>query len=122
VTGDVQAFLTARVLRLHPGRRVATVKLRSVGRGRSYASAYSGAAPSEQLCAVVDPFTSRRLGRVVKVDPVAGGGAELSLIIGDDRAWQALAAGSAKVDVLVSFEGASGADPYGGRPVRVEVG
>jgi hypothetical protein len=120
VTGEVQAFMTARVKTLHPGRRVATVELRSVGRGRSYAGAY--VAPSEQLAPVADLRTRRQVGRVVKVDPTPGGGAELSLVVADDSAWNSLAAGSARVDVQVAFTDSIGGDPIGGRPLRVEIG
>ena len=116
--GEVGAFLSARVLRLHPSRRVATVALRPVGRGQSYAGAY--VAPTEQLAPVVDLRTSRQLGRVVKVDPV-GSGAELDLVVGDDDAWAALAAGTARVDVQVAFTSSIGGEPVGGRPLRVVI-
>jgi hypothetical protein len=109
------------VLRLHPTRRIATIGLKPVGRGRSYRGAYSGA--SGQLAPVTDPRArGRHIGRLVKVDPVAGGGAELDLIIGDDDTWHSLAAGTAKVDALVSFTGSSGGDPVDGRPLRIEIG
>jgi hypothetical protein len=117
--GEVQAFLTGRVLHLDPTSRRATVALRPPGRGRSYAGAYVGA--TEQLAPVTDLGTSRRIGRLVKVNPTATG-AELDLIIGDDDAWQSLAAGTARVDALVAFTGSSGGDPIGGRPVRIEIG
>jgi hypothetical protein len=118
VIGEVQARLAARVLRLNPARRIATVALRPVGRGRSYAGAYVGA--TSQLAPVTDPWTSRQIGRLVKVDPTATG-AELDLIIGDDSAWHSLAAGTARIDALVAFTGSSGGDPVDGRPVRVEI-
>jgi hypothetical protein len=121
VIGEVQVRLPARVLRLSPGRRLATVMLRGVGRGRSYAGAYAGA--TGQLAPVADgsPFgRGRRLGRVVKVDPTASG-AELDLIIGDDDTWQSLAAGTARLEAVVAFEGSNAGDPTGGRPVRVEI-
>jgi hypothetical protein len=118
--GEVQAFLAGRVVRLSPSRRVATVALSPVGRGRSFAGQYVGA--TGQLAPVTDLRTSRQLGRVVKVDPVAGGGAELSMVVGDDDTWLALAAGTARVDVLAAFTGSSAGDPVDGRPVRVEVG
>jgi hypothetical protein len=117
--GEVGAWLGARVLRLHPGRRVVTVALKGVGGHRCYRGQY--VAPSEQIAPVADARTKRRVGGVVKVDPVAGGGAELSLVVGDDDAWLALAAGTAKVSVLAAFTGSSGG-PVDGHPVRVEVG
>jgi hypothetical protein len=116
----VEAFVAGRVLRLHPGRRVATVTVKGVGGRRSYSGAY--VAPSEEIAPVVDHWRKRPLGRVVKVDPVAGGGAELSLIVRDNEAWHRLADGSARIDVLVAFESSSSGDPVDGRPVRVEVG
>jgi hypothetical protein len=123
VRGDVGAYLAARVLRLNPSRRVATVTLRRVGRGQSYAGAYSGA--SGELAPVtdlrIDPRISRQLGRVVKVNPTATG-AELDLVIGDDDTWQSLAAGTARISALVAFSGSSSGDPVDGRPVRVEIG
>jgi hypothetical protein len=119
VTGEVQAFLTARVVRLSPARRVASVALRRVGRGRSYAGAYSGA--SGQLAPVTDAFTSRQLGRVTKVNPTATG-AELDLIVADDDTWHSLAAGTARIDALVAFAGSAGGDPVDGRPLRIEIG
>jgi hypothetical protein len=121
VIGEVQARLAARVLRLNPARRIATVTLKPVGRGQSYAGAYVGA--TEQLASVADgsPFSrGRQLGRLVKVDPTATG-AELDLIVGDDDAWQALAAGTARIEALVAFTGSSGGDPVGGRPLRIEI-
>jgi hypothetical protein len=117
--GEVQAYLAARVLRLHPTRRVATVTLKPVGRGRSYAGAYVGAA--EQLAPVTDLRTSRQVGRLVKVNPTAAG-AEIDLIIGDDSTWHSLAAGTARIDALVTFTGSSGGDPVDGRPLRIEIG
>jgi hypothetical protein len=116
--GEVGAYLAARVLRLDPARRVATVALSPVGRGRSYAGAFVGAA--EQLAPVTALGTSRQVGRLVKVNPTAAG-AELDLIIGDDETWQSLAAGSVKVDALVGFTGSRGGDPVGGRPLRIEI-
>jgi hypothetical protein len=122
VTGEVQVRLAARVLRLNPGRRVATVALKGVGGGSSsYAGQY--VAPTEQLAPVADgaPFSrGRRLGRLVKVDPTATG-AELDLVVGDDSAWQSLAAGTARVEAVVAFTDSSGGDPVGGRPVRIEI-
>jgi hypothetical protein len=120
VTGEVEALMAARVLRLHPGRRVATVSLRSVGPGRSYSGAYSGR--TGEVAPVLGRYPWRSLGRVIKVDPTTTGGAELDLIIGDDDTWQSLAAGTAKVEALVAFEANSDGDPVGGRPVRVEIG
>jgi hypothetical protein len=119
VTGEVGAYLPARVLRLDPRARVVTVALKPVGRGRSYAGAYAGGVG--QLAPVTDLGTKRRVGRVVKVSPTATG-AELDLVVGDDAAWLALAVGTARVDVQVSFAGSRGGDPVGGRPVRVEIG
>jgi hypothetical protein len=116
--GEVRAYLAARVLRLNPTRRVATVTLKPVGRGRSYAGAYVGA--TEQLAPVTDCWTSRQIGRLVKVDPTATG-AELDLIIGDDDTWHSLAAGTARIDALVAFTG-SGGEPVDGRPLRIEIG
>ena len=116
--GEVEAWLTARVQSLHPTRRVVTVTLNRVGRGRSYSGAYSGA--TGQLAPVTDLGTRRQVGRVFKVNPTATG-AELDLVVGDDDAWHALATSSANVDVLVAFESSSGGDPVNGRPVRVEV-
>jgi hypothetical protein len=121
VTGEVRAILAGRVKALHPSRRLVTVALRPVGRGRSFSSAYSGAAPGQQLAPVVDLRTRRHVGRVTRIDPVAGG-AELSLIVGDDEAWQALTASHAKVDVQCAFESSSSGDPVNGRPVRVKIG
>jgi hypothetical protein len=117
--GEVGAYLAARVLRLNPTRRVATVTLKPVGRGRSYAGAYVGA--TSQLAPVTDARTSRQVGRLVKVNPTATG-AELDLIIGDDSVWHSLAAGTASIDALVAFTGSSGGDPVGGRPLRIEIG
>lgn len=117
--GEVGAYLAARVLRLHPARRVATVALKPVGRGQSYAGAYAGV--TGQLAPVADLRTRRHVGRVVKVDPTATG-AELDLVIGDDDTWHSLAAGTAKVDVQLAFESSSNGDPCGGRPLRVEIG
>jgi hypothetical protein len=117
--GEVQAFLSARLLRLNPMRRVATVALKRVGRGRSYSGAYSGA--TEQLAPVTDLRTSRQIGRLVKVNPTATG-AELDLIVGDEDAWHSLAAGTARIDALVAFTGSSGGDPVNGRPLRIEIG
>ena len=117
--GKAGAYLSARVLRLNPARRIATVTLKPVGRGQSYAGAYVGA--TEQLAPVTDLQTSRQVGRLVKVDPTATG-AELDLVVGYDDAWQALAAGTARIDVLVAFEGSSGGEPVGGRPLRIEIG
>jgi hypothetical protein len=119
MTGEVGAYLPARVLRLNPTQRVVTVALKPVGRARSYRGAYVGAA--EQLAPVTGIGTSRRVGRVVKVNPTAAG-AELDLIIGDDSTWLALAAGTARVDALVAFAGSKGGDPVGGRPLRIEIG
>jgi hypothetical protein len=116
--GEVKAYLAARVLRLNPTRRVATVTLKPVGRGRSYAGAYVGA--TEQLAPVTDR-RRRHIGRLVKVDPTATG-AELDLIIGDDSTWLALAAGTARIDALVAFTGSIGGDPVDGRPLRIEIG
>jgi hypothetical protein len=117
--GEVQAFLAGRVVRMSPSRRIATVTLKPVGRGRSYAGAYVGA--TEQLAPVTALGTWRQVGRLVKVNPTATG-AELDLIIGDDDTWLALAAGTAKVDTLVAFAASSAGDPVDGRPVRVEIG
>ena len=117
--GEVQAYMAARVLRLHPTRRVATVTLEPVGRGRSYAGAYVGA--TGQLAPVADLRTSRQVGRLVKVNPTADG-AELDLVIGDDDTWQSLASGTARIDALFAFAGSSGGDPVGGRPLRIEIG
>jgi hypothetical protein len=117
--GEVGAYLAARVKTLHPGQRVATVTLEPVGRGQSYAGAYVGVAA--QLAPVTDLRTRRQVGRVVKVVPTAGG-AEVDLVVGDDVSWQALAAGTARVDALVAFTGSRAGDPTGGRPVRVEIG
>jgi hypothetical protein len=119
VTGEVQAFLAGRVVRLSPSRRVATVTVKGVGGRRPYSGGYSGA--SGQLAPVTGLGTSLPIGRVVRVDPTEGG-CELDLIVGDDSAWHALAAGTAKVDALFAFESSSSGDPIGGRPVRVEVG
>jgi hypothetical protein len=119
VTGEAAAWLTASVLKLHPARRVATVALKPVGRGRSYSGAYSGA--TGQLAPVTDLRTPRQLGRLVKVNPTATG-AELDLVVGDDDTWHALAAGTANVDVQVSFESSIGGDPVNGRPLRIEIG
>lgn len=113
------AFLPGRVVRLHPATRRATVALKPVGRGQSYAGAFAPAAG--RLALVTGLGTSRQLGRLVTVRPTAGG-AELDLIVGDDDAWAALAVGAARVDVQVAFEGSRGGDPVGGRPVRVEIG
>jgi hypothetical protein len=123
VIGEVQARLAARVLRLNPGRRVATVALRSVGRGPSFAGAYAGR--TGELALVADgssirPGLGRHLGRLVKVDPT-GAGAELDLVIKDDEAWQALAAGTARIEALVAFEGSSRGDPVNGRVQRIEI-
>jgi hypothetical protein len=118
VRGEVKAFLVARVRRLDPTRRVATVALKPVGRGRCYAGAYVSA--TEELAPVTDLRTSRQVGRVVRVDPTAAGGADLDLIVGDDDTWHSLADG-ARVDVQVAFTAGSGGDPVGGRPVRVEI-
>jgi hypothetical protein len=118
VIGEVQAIMAGRVLRLHPGRRVVTVALKGVGSRRSYSGAY--VSPAEQLAPVTDPWTKRQIGRVVKVDPVAGGGAEVSMVVNDD-AWHSLAAGTAKVDALVAFTSNLGGDPVDGRPVRIEI-
>ena len=112
------AFLPGRVLRLHPATRRATVTLKPVGRGQSYRGAYVPA--SEELAPVSDSWSKHQIGRLVAVRPTATG-AELDLIIGDDDTWLSLAAGTAKVDALVSFEGSAGGDPVGGRPVRVEI-
>jgi hypothetical protein len=121
VIGEVQARLPARVLRLNPGRRVATVALRSVGRGPSFAGAYEGGTGQLAPVADGDPFSrGRQLGRLVKVDPVAGG-AELDLVIGDDDTWQSLAAGTARIEAVVAFAGSIGGDPVDGRPLRIEV-
>jgi hypothetical protein len=119
VTGEVQAYLPARVLALDPRRRVATVSLRAVGRGRSYAGAFVGAA--EQLAPVTGLGNSHRIGRVVKVDPTPSGGAQVSMVVADPDAWQSLAAGTARVDALVAFTGSRGGDPVGGRPLRIEI-
>jgi hypothetical protein len=121
VIGEVRARLPARVLRLNPGRRIATVALKPVGRGRSYAGAY--VAPSEQLAPVADgsPLSrGRQLGRLIKVDPTATG-AELDMVVGDDDTWQALAAGTARIEALVAFTSSIGGDPVNGRPLRIEV-
>jgi hypothetical protein len=123
IGGEVQVRLRGQVLRLSPARRVATVALKGVGGGRSYAGAYAGG--TGELAPVADgspvrPGMGRYLGRLVKVDPTERG-AELDLVIKDDEAWQALAAGSARVEALVAFEGSSGGDPVGGRPVRIEI-
>jgi hypothetical protein len=117
--GEVGAYLAARVLRLNPTRRVATVALKPVGRAQSYAGAYVGA--TSQLAPVADLRTSRQVGRLVKVNPTATG-AELDLIIGDDSTWLSLAAGTARIDALVAFTGSSGGDPVDGRPLRIEIG
>jgi hypothetical protein len=122
VTGEVRARLPARVLRLNPARRVATVALRSVGRAGSFAGAY--VSPAEQLAPVSDgsPFRrGRRLGRLVKVDPTASG-AELDLVVTDAETWEALAAGRCRVEAVVAFADAIGGDPVGGRPVHIEIG
>jgi hypothetical protein len=119
VTGEVQAYLPGRVVRLSPGRRVATVALRPAGRGRSYSGRFVGA--REQLAPVTDLGTSRQVGRLVKVNPTADG-AELDLVVGDDDTWHALAAGTAKVDVQVAFEASTTGDPVNGRVARVEIG
>lgn len=118
MTGEAEAYLAARVLRLDPGSRRATVRLKPVGRGRSYRGAYVPA--TEQLAPVTAPGAWRLLGRLVKVNPTATG-AELDLIIGDDDTWQSLAAGTARIDALVAFTGSRGGDPVGGRPVRIEI-
>jgi hypothetical protein len=118
VRGEVGAFLSARVVRLSPSARTVTVALRRVGRGQSYRGAYAGG--TGQLAPVTDLRTSRQIGRVVKVDPTPTG-AELDLVVGNDDAWNALAAGTAKVNALVAFEGSIGGEPVHGRPLRVEV-
>jgi hypothetical protein len=121
VTGEVQAFLAGRVVRMAPASRVVTIGLRPVGQGRSYRGAYVGAAGQLAPVLLAEPG-HRQVGRVIKVDPLAAGGAELDLIVGDDDAWHSLAAGTAKIDALVAFSGSSGGDPVGGRPLRIEIG
>jgi hypothetical protein len=123
VTGEVQLRLPAQVLWLHPTRRVAVVGLKSVGPGPSYAGQYAGGAGMIAPVVDGDPFSrGRRLGRGFKVDPVAGGGAELSMVVGDDEKWQRLAAGAARVEAVVAFASSLAGDPVDGRPVRIEIG
>jgi hypothetical protein len=121
VIGEVRARLPARVLRLTPSRRLVTVAVKGVGSRRAYAGAYAGA--SGELAPVADgaPFSrGRRLGRLVKVDPTAAG-AKMDLVVADDSTWEALAAGAARVEAVVAFTDSIGGDPYGGRPVRIEI-
>jgi hypothetical protein len=64
VSGDVQVKLRGQVLRLNPRRRVVTVGLPSVGRGRSFRADY--AMPGEALARAVE-FGYGGAGRVVGV-------------------------------------------------------
>lgn len=59
---------------------------------------------------------------MVKVDPVAGGGAEVGMVVGDDDTWHALAAGTARIDVRCAFAASTTGDPVDGRPLRIEIG
>jgi hypothetical protein len=122
VTG-VGVQLSGRVLRLDLRRRVATVALPSVGRGRTFAADYAD--EGEGLASVVEWLHgtpgSRSVGSVVAVRPRESG-TEVDLRITGDTAWQRLGSGDARVGVQCRFAYADGPNPRGGRVDRVDLG
>jgi hypothetical protein len=121
VRGDVQVKLRGQVLRLNPRRRIATVGLPSVGRGRSFRADY--AMPGEALASAVEfgyGGAGRTVGAVVAVRPTESG-AEVDVHVTGDTAWQRLAGRGARVDVGCAFTGMVGIDPFGGRVERVDI-
>ena len=84
--GVLEVNLPGRVLRLNPRRRVATVAVPSVGRGRSYRADF--AAPGEGLASVVEHLhgnpSQRTIGTVIAVRPT-GSGAEVDVHIRGTR-------------------------------------
>jgi hypothetical protein len=121
--GDLQMSLRARVLRLDPRRRVATVRLPRVGEGRTFRTEYA-LAPDEPLARAVQFGHGARaglvVGGVVAVRPTEAG-AEVDVNVADDNAWRWLADRNARVDVIAAFTGTIGLDPVGGRVERVEI-
>jgi hypothetical protein len=120
---EVGAQLSGRVLRLDVRRRVATVALPSVGRGRSFSVDYAdpGEGPLVMEWLHGTPGT-RSVGSVVAVRP-GDAGTEVDLAItGGDAAWQRVAAGDARVSLQCRFAYADGPDPRGGRVERVDIG
>jgi hypothetical protein len=77
----VGAQLTARVLRLDPRRRVATVAVPSVGRGPSFRAEFAG--PGEGLAGVVELVHGapggRTVGTVVAVRGQDGGALDVNV-------------------------------------------
>lgn len=61
MNGDVQVKLRGQVLRLNPRRRIATVGIPSVGRGRSFRADY--AMPGEALASAAE-FGHGGAGRI----------------------------------------------------------
>jgi hypothetical protein len=79
--GVLEVKLPGRVLRVNPRRRIATVGVPFVGRGRSYRAAY--AAPGEALASAIEYShgygpAGRTVGAVVAVRPT-GSGAEVDV-------------------------------------------
>jgi hypothetical protein len=121
---EVGVKLSGRVLRLDPRRRVATVTLPPVGRGRTFGADYAN--PGEGLASVVEWYHGSRLsprsvGTVVAVRPRESG-TEVDLRITGDAAWQQLGSGDARVEVRCAFSYSDGPNPRGGRVERVDLG
>ena len=115
--------LSGRVLRLDLRRRVATVALPRIGKGRSFTADYAD--PGEGLARVVEwchgNSAPRPVGSVVAVRP-GESGAEVDLAITGDTAWEQLGSGHARVGVQCAFPYVDGPDPRGGRVERVDIG
>jgi hypothetical protein len=121
VSGDVQVKLRGEVLRLNPRRRIATVGLPSMGRGRSFRADY--AMPGEALASAVEfgyGGAGRTVGAVDAVRPTESG-AEVDIHVSGDTEWQRLAGRGARVDIGCAFTGTAGADPFGGRVERIKI-
>ena len=121
--GVLEVKLPGRVLWLNPRRRIATVGVASVGRGRSFRAAY--AAPGAALARAVEYIhgygaAGRTVGVVVAVRP-AGSGAEVDVHVTGDMAWLRLADRGASVDISCAFTHAVGPDPFGGRVERIDI-
>jgi hypothetical protein len=118
----LQMNLRARVLRLDPRRRVATVAEQGVSPRRAFRADF--ASPGEQLARAViyghGSSYGATTGGVVAVRPTDRGGAEVDVAVTTDMAWSYLAGRKARVEARCSFAGTVGPDPYGGQVQQVE--
>ena len=119
---EIETTVPATVQRLDVRRRLATVRIRRIGQGRTFST--DAALPGEQLARVVEfghgtPHR-RTAGGVVAVRRTDASETEVDLVVTSDSAWQRLAAGSVRVHAVCSFTPV-GPDPRFGRVHRVEL-